>query len=142
MTDTIIVDASPLIVMIKSGLDQLIPKVFAKVIVSTGVFDEVMAGPATDAARLALPGLSWISLTQCSEIPDSIKRCELGQGEAESLALSFGFPHPLVLVDDAAGRRCAELNHIRFLGTGGLLVLAAKRHLVDRPGAWCRAVDR
>ncbi|PSR18619.1 DUF3368 domain-containing protein [filamentous cyanobacterium CCP3] len=50
--------------------------------------------------------------------------------------LSYGLQNPgdRAIVDDAAARRCARTLGIATLGTGGVLVLAKRRGLIDSLG--------
>jgi predicted nucleic acid-binding protein len=67
---------------------------------------------------------SFRHFTQC--------RC-LGPGIGESEVLSFALGRPgfRAMVDDKAARRCAKTLGIRTLGTGGMLVLAKRRGLIE-----------
>lgn len=56
----------------------------------------------------------------------------LGEGETE--VLSFAFANKTThtaLIDDRAARKCAETLGIKTLGTGGILILAKKRGLIE-----------
>jgi predicted nucleic acid-binding protein len=61
LTSQIIVDASPLIILIKSDLAYLLPKLFESVVVPDGVWQEVLAGDEDDVARNELPNLVWVT---------------------------------------------------------------------------------
>ena len=59
----------------------------------------------------------------------------LGDGETDVLSLAFANKSThTALVDDRAARRCAATLNIKTLGTGGILVLAKKRGLIDSVG--------
>ena len=56
----------------------------------------------------------------------------LGNGETE--VLSFAFENKSkcrTLIDDRAARKCAETLNLKTLGTGGILILAKKRGLIE-----------
>jgi predicted nucleic acid-binding protein len=56
----------------------------------------------------------------------------LGDGESEALSWAYandGDYH--AVVDDNAARRCAKTMGIKFLGTGGILILAKKKDLIE-----------
>jgi predicted nucleic acid-binding protein len=55
---------------------------------------------------------------------------DLGRGEASVLALALESPYAVVILDDALGRRAAELLGVRMTGTLGLLLDAKKRGLI------------
>lgn len=50
----------------------------------------------------------------------------LQAGETEALALAMQFQDPLLLVDDAQGRRAAQVLCIAYTGTLGVLLRAKK----------------
>lgn len=54
-------------------------------------------------------------------------------GAGESSVLSFALKHPNyhAMVDDTAARRCARTLGIATLGTGGAIVLAKRRGLIE-----------
>ncbi len=54
-------------------------------------------------------------------------------GDGESAVFSFAKMEPgyRAIVDDLAARRCARTLGVRTLGTGGLLVLAKRRGLIE-----------
>lgn len=66
-----------------------------------------------------------------SGISPRVAAWDLGIGESE--VLSFAMEHPgfRAMVDDKAARRCAKTLGIQTLGTGGMLVLAKRRGLVE-----------
>lgn len=59
-----------------------------------------------------------------------IQNWDLGGGE--SAVLSWGYAHPgtEVIIDDLAGRRCAETFGIPVRGTLGLVLIAKKREMI------------
>jgi predicted nucleic acid-binding protein len=57
-TERVAVNASPLIILSKCGLIDLLPRLFAEVLVPAAVWDEVLAGGPTDAAAAQLPTLT------------------------------------------------------------------------------------
>ncbi len=51
---------------------------------------------------------------------------DLGNGEAEVLALGCQENNPLLVIDDALARRIAKLQEFKLTGTAGVLVKAKK----------------
>jgi len=66
-------------------------------------------------------------------VPSYIKIItDLGQGEAEVLALACEEKDPLVIMDDALARRIARLHGLKLTGTAGVLLKAkAKNHITE-----------
>lgn len=68
----------------------------------------------------------WIIVKKVT-IPAFIKIIpDLGQGEAEVLALACEENNPLLIIDDALARKIANLQQIKFTGTAGVLLRAKK----------------
>jgi len=54
----IIVDSSPLIVLLKSDLEYILPELFEEIILPEAVWQEILSGRDNDIAKLKLPFLS------------------------------------------------------------------------------------
>ncbi|MBE9158660.1 DUF3368 domain-containing protein [Nodosilinea sp. LEGE 06152] len=130
--DRVVVNASPLIVLFKSEQADLLPQLFSEILVPQAVWQEVTL-PQDDVASRQLPDAAWATPIEVAINPE-IAAWDLGAGE--SAVLSYGLQNPgyRAIVDDAAARRCALTLGIATLGTGGVLVLANRRGLVDSLG--------
>ena len=129
--DRVVVNASPLIVLFKSGLAHLLPQLFADMLVPAAVWEEVLAGGETDAAAVGLPAAGWAARVEVAAIAPNVAVWNLGQGESEVLTLALSLPNCRAMVDDRAARRCARTLGIPIMGTGAALVLAKRRGLID-----------
>lgn len=130
--DRVVINASPLIVLFKSGQAELLPQLFCEILVPQAVWREVSA-PQDDVASRQLPASAWAVSVEVLVNPE-IAAWDLGAGE--SAVLSYGMQHSgyRAVVDDAAARRCARTLGIATLGTGGVLVLAKRQGLIDSVG--------
>lgn len=126
----VVVNASPLILLFKGGLADLLPELFAEIIVPGAVWDEIMAGGENDAAARALPTLSWAKRAEVTIINPTITAWNLGAVESDVLNLALTLPDCRVMLDDAVARAAARTLGIPLLGTGGALVLAKKHGLL------------
>jgi predicted nucleic acid-binding protein len=129
--ERIVVNASPLIVLFKAGLSDLLPQLFTDIIVPGAVWNEILAGGATDAAARAWPTTAWLRRIDVPAIPSIILAWDLGPGESEVLSLALDTSGARAVIDDAAARSCAATLRVPVLGTGGILVLAKQRGLID-----------
>jgi predicted nucleic acid-binding protein len=68
LTSSIVVDSSPLIVLIKSGLDHLLPQIFESVYITAGVRDEILAGGQDDKAADQLLKLAWLTIAPSPDV--------------------------------------------------------------------------
>jgi predicted nucleic acid-binding protein len=128
--DRVAVNASPLIVLFNAQLADLLPQLFAEVLVPSAVWNEVTASDASDAAAQQLPFATWAKRIEVTTIPPIVSGWNLGQGESEVLSLAIERSECRAMLDDAAARRCARTLGVPTLGTGGALILAKRRGLV------------
>jgi predicted nucleic acid-binding protein len=126
----VVTNSSPLIVLCKSGLADLLPQVCDEVLVPEAVWDEVILGSNDDEAARILPLAVWAKRTAVVTDDPLIRAWNLGAGETAVLNLALSLPGYRALIDDGAARACAKTLHIPFLGAGGLLVLAKRRGLI------------
>lgn len=131
MSRKIIVDSSPLIVLLKSDLENILPEIFEEIIVPESVWQEVLAGKTDDAAKQKLPHLAWINRASAEISNQTIENFNLGKGETEVLSLALEMLESRVLLDDFAARKSAKALNIPVLGTGGLLILAKQKGLIS-----------
>jgi predicted nucleic acid-binding protein len=124
----VVVNASPLIVLFKSGQADLLPELFTEILVPQAVWQEVTAAK-TDIAAQQLPTVDWANPIEVAIAPE-IAAWDLGLGESAVLSHALKHPSYRALVDDAAARRCARTLGIATLGTGGAIVLAKRRGLI------------
>ncbi len=130
MTKTLIADASPLIVLLKSDLECIFPELFEEIIVPEAVWEEILAGKPNDIARQKLPQLSWAKRTATEISNETIESYNLGKGETAVLNLALTISGARVLLDDFAARKSAKVLGIPTLGIGGLLILAKQQNLI------------
>lgn len=80
----VVINASPLIVLFKSGLAELLPHLFKKIAVPQAVYDEVTSINA-DAAATQLPNVGWLQVINIDIYP-AISAWDLGAGESAVLS--------------------------------------------------------
>ncbi|MCC5602858.1 DUF3368 domain-containing protein [Nostoc favosum] len=124
----VIINSSPLIVLLKSQQAQLLPQLFTEIIVPLGVFEEVTT--KDDAASTLLPNITWIQTVEVNTINPVVAAWDLGKGESQVLSLALKNSDCAAIVDDRAARRCGQALGINTIGTGGLLILAKRRGLI------------
>ncbi len=120
----IIINASPLIFLCKSGLQDLLPQVYEEILVPSPVWEEVLAGGATDRAAQIISTLDWLNKRDVQVPNQVVTDWNLGAGESSVLNLATSLQNYRVMLDDAAARACAKTLGLQFIGTGGFLVKA------------------
>lgn len=131
MNKTIIADSSPLIVLLKSGLENILPALFDEILVPEAVRQEIVSGGDDDLAKQKLPLLNWIEIIPAISVNKEVVDYDLGKGETEALSLALKIPESAVILDDFAARKCARDLQIPFIGTGGLLISAKQKNLIS-----------
>jgi predicted nucleic acid-binding protein len=130
--DRVVINASPLIVLFKSGQAELLPQLFNEILIPQAVWEEVTISK-DDIASQQLPHTSWLQPVSIAIHP-SIAAWDLGVGESAVLSFALQNPGYRAVLDDAAARRCARASGIATLGTGGAIVLAKQRGLIESVG--------
>ncbi len=131
LIERVVVNASPLIILFRGHLESLLPGLFSEIYIPMAVWSEVTGGGYRDESVSGLINAEWAKKLGVPVISPRVAAWDLGIGESE--VLSFVGEHPgfRAMVDDKVARRCAKTLGIRTLGTGGMLVLAKRRGLIE-----------
>ncbi|MDP2808910.1 MAG: DUF3368 domain-containing protein [Rhodocyclaceae bacterium] len=127
--DAVVINASPLITLFRSGQADLLPRLFDRIVVPDAVWKEVVQDEQADPAARDLPAQTW-PVRESVEISPRVSPWNLGAGETAVLSLALSYPTLRAVIDDADARRCARTLGISMLGTGGVLLLAKRRGLL------------
>jgi predicted nucleic acid-binding protein len=129
---TLVFNASPIIVLAKSGLlDRILP-LGTHVIIPRPVAEEINAvkDPHDPAAVWLRKPDAQPLLTNAPECSPFVGAWDLGAGESSVIMLSLDGDGRQAVLDDLAARRCASALGIRVIGTIGLLLMAKQRGLI------------
>lgn len=118
-----VVNASPLIVLAKTGLVRVLDDLSPAWLVPEAVVREVMEGAPGDAGREVVERLPQGRLCHVV-VPEIILSWDLHAGESEVLAWALAHPEHEAILDDRAARTCARHLGVRCRGTVGVLVRA------------------
>ncbi|MCL1474478.1 DUF3368 domain-containing protein [Argonema antarcticum] len=124
---TVIVNTSPLLYLHQVGCLQLLQQLYNKVTVPTAVPQELEDGKLLGVDVPEINTLEWIEVRPVASIALIPAVIDLGQGEAEVLALGLEIPDSLLIFDDKLARRIADLYKLKYTGTLGILVKAKQR---------------
>lgn len=131
LINRVVVNASPLICLFKSGLADLFPSLFKDVVVPESVIKEVMAKGTVDFAAQTLISQSWISRVGSVVIDPRVASWDLGEGESAVLSFALKNPEYFAVMDDREARRCAISLQCHYIGTLGIVVLAKRRGIIS-----------
>lgn len=127
--DRVVVNASPLITLFRSGQFDFLPGLFNHIIVPEAVWEEVVIDTWNDPAARQLGDQPWAA-RQTVEVSPRVAVWNLGAGETAVLRFALAQPSYRAMVDDREARRCARTLGLRTLSTAGMLVLAKRRGLI------------
>lgn len=131
----IVADASPLIVIAKSGLIPVLKDITEEVIIPETDYAECTVGvtqPGARAIRAAVE-VGHIRVKPdadppCGEADD--KMPVLDAGERAAIALAHALQCP-ILIDERLGRQAARRKGLAVIGSAGLLLEARQRRLIS-----------
>lgn len=127
--DAVVINASPLITLFRSGQADLLPRLFKRIVVPDAVWQEVVLDEWEDKAARELSKQSW-PVREDAVISPRVAAWSLGAGETAVLSHALANSPLRAVIDDMDARRCAQALDIPMLGTGGVLVLAKRRGLL------------
>lgn len=137
MTAAIVADAGPLIGLGKIGRLPLLQALYGMVLIPRRVHKELrvdssMPGAAA-AGRAIVEG--WL-VVRGVEDTEAVSRllALVDGGEAEAIVLAHESAGRFLLVDDRRARNVARRRGIAVVGTGGVLIAAKRKGLVEAVG--------
>ncbi len=134
----IISDASPIHYLTLIGETQILPALYARVIIPQKVYEEIRRPQTPLILRAfadALP--SWIEVCAISTQID-ISLLTLDQGEQEAITLALELKADALLIDESKGRDAARLHGLQVIGTMRVLYDAAGLGLCELEKAFER----
>jgi predicted nucleic acid-binding protein len=125
-----VVNASPIILLTKIGLVDLLRQLGPPVVIPEAAVLEIQRRGATDPAVRALAQSPWLVMVDPGPIALAVAAFNLGVGESAVLTHALTNPGSGALLDDQAARNCAAALGIPHQGTLGLLIYAKQRGLI------------
>ena len=126
----VVSDTSPLIALHAIGRLDLLGALYREILIPDAVSREYLYQDATDSKSKERARPWLIERNPPNTQAAEILKTQLGQGEAEAIALSLGVTANLLLMDERRGRHTAERLGISCLGTAGVLFQAKQRGLI------------
>ncbi|NET00533.1 MAG: DUF3368 domain-containing protein [Sphaerospermopsis sp. SIO1G1] len=128
----IVSDTTPISELAKVNSLDLLPKIFGKVIIPQGVFNELQVG--THPAAKLVQDLSWLEVMTVNNqqvVRELQQLFKLDLGESEAIALAEEIGASQLLIDERAARKVAMDRKLPLIGTVGVLLLAKNRGFLD-----------
>jgi predicted nucleic acid-binding protein len=129
MSDLWVLNASPIIVLAKSGHIDILPALVNQLIIPHAVATEILAGRVEDPARKVIEG-GQFNIVETPSPPPELLAWDLGTGETAVLAYAIAYPGCTAIIDDAAARKCARSFSIDIKGTLAVVIMAKQRGFI------------
>jgi predicted nucleic acid-binding protein len=135
VTDAWVINASPIILYGRIGRIDVIERLAPSVIVPTAVIEEIRKGVHKD--NTAKQAITWAEQYKHPniEIPSSIERWDLGQGESQVVSMSLQGKRWAVL-DDRMARRCVNAHGLQMTGSLGIILRAKNSGIIKAARPW------
>lgn len=122
----VIVNTSPLQYLHQTGLLELLPKLFGRVVIPGAVVAEVSRGRQMGINLPNLQPLPWVEVRDPLSPAGVLLAWDLGAGESAVLSLALERRGSWVVLDDRLARQAAASLGVPLLGTAGILLRAKK----------------
>lgn len=127
--EKVVLNASPIIILYKAHMENILPQLFKAIVIPKYVFDEITKTKIKDRAKVELPKQACYKIAKIG-IDDAIAGWDLGKGESSVLSFALKNKEYRAVIDDAAARKCARTYNIGVLGTGSILLLAKRKGVI------------
>jgi predicted nucleic acid-binding protein len=124
------VNTSPLVLLSKIGLLDLLRAGDLTVMVPQAVIDEVARHGPEDQTLLVIRSAGWLQIVPDLPVPPQLDANHLGAGELAVLALALAQPGSEVVLDDKMARRRARENGLSVQGTISFVLQGKQRGVV------------
>ena len=127
----VVADAGPLIALGRIGRLDLLRPILGEVLAPEAVLAECLVEPLRPGALAIVDAVArrWLHRTPDPR-PEEPSFAVLGAGESAAIRLARALAVP-VLMDDRAGRSVARNLGVAVIGTGGFILAAKQRGLID-----------
>ena len=126
-----VVNASPVILLLRVGQLDLLQRLGPRVVIPEAAVLEIQRKGPADPAVQALAQATWLTAVDPGPIPARIGAFGLGLGESAVLAYALVNPGSGAIVDDQAARNAAAALGIPHQGTLGVVLFAKTQGIIS-----------
>jgi hypothetical protein len=131
----VVSDTSPLTALLTVGEADLLPKLFAEVVIPEAVRDELLR------SHPRLP--DWLRVAVVKDCDEVLRLAGVvDAGEAEAIELAKELHADRLLIDERRGRRLAVQEGVAVIGLVGVLLLAKRQQLIPSVGALLQRIEQ
>ena len=130
----IICDTGPIIALAKIDKIYLLKGIAEEVLIPPMVFKELLGKVGDESNQIDRALSDIIRIKESGALDPAAEKAlaGLGEGEKQAIGLAFNLKKDiLLLLDDRAGRECAEKLNIPTTGLIGLLLILKQKGLVE-----------
>ena len=124
----IIADSSPLVALALCDCLDILDALFGEVRVSQAVYEEVTVGNKAGSVKLA-----HYLQNRVKEVDIDLHIIggdTIDKGELTSIALYKRLNADYLLIDEKAGRKIAQINQVKIIGSLGVLIEAKRKNMI------------
>ena len=127
----VIVNSTPMIILSKIGMIEILHKLYGEITIPKAVYDEVTV--KSDIANRIIRENAWINVDHVSfGASKGMYKSKLHDGEVEVMILAQETNGDvLVIIDDKAAKKTAKYLGLTVTGTLGVLTLAKSKGYID-----------
>ena len=131
----IVSNSSPIIILGKQGMLDILKKCFKKVIIPKRVYDEVMHKKDSPESITLKKGINdkWIVIEKTA-VSAFLHTKNLGQGEKEAISLAVKHKS-LLLIDDDSAKTYATVLNVEVHGTFYVIYIALLKNFISKSQA-------
>ena len=128
----IIANSTPLIALAKIGKIDLLEEIYARIVIPEAVYEEVAISGKGKKGNVEITKAEWVIVKEVRDKKlKKFLQLELGEGEAEVIALACEANADLVIIDENRGRRIARMFGLKVSGTIGTIIEAKRKGLLN-----------
>ncbi len=126
------VNASPLILLGKAGILDILTDLAEVVAIPSAVVNEVTVKTDGKSVIDILRNNTQFQISKSIDVPKELLVWDLGEGETQVIALALKQKCDRVVLDDLRARRCAKAVGLSVIGTLGLVARAKQLGYVEK----------
>lgn len=126
-----VVNASPLILLVRIDALELLHQLAEAVAVPAAVLAEVRAKPGQVTAIGESVARGALHVAPDARVPEEIAGWDLGTGESQVLTFALSNPRSEAVLDDREARQCARSLSVPVTGTLGVILRSKQAGLIQ-----------